>query len=415
MKHRTSPNDILAAVVLTLYSAELVFPMMTTLLPSAAVRLICFLLWLLFAVTSNTRFLLWKNNFVLLLIYVYLSLYPAVCGYSTITNRYVSMSFVLCGSIVFRYYYAHNKLDILKKILRITALLSLITMLITYKQLLINPYISRSIKSSGEYSEMLARRGIGGYTFVYYIAVLSISVLYFGLKTGQKRKRVLAMIWYVFSILFVIKSNYMTAVLVVAVCSAILLVLSSASNKKWGFVLGLISGILVFVLVLLLDRILAVVGDFMPERIARVLISGSGGSAIESVIYEFYLDRWPTIQSSLHAFLKHPLLGLLGSGTLGYDGQFLTGLGQHSFVLDSFAFFGIMGGSICMYASFYPLKKSAVWKNHSPLRTAMMVCVMMMYFLNNATESIALAVAIISPYIACVVDADVTNHKGSVR
>lgn len=406
MKRQMGLKDTLAALVLVLYFAELVFPMITTLLPSAIVCLGCFILWLFFVTTIDTKFLLWKKNFVLLVIYFYLILYPIVFGISTIANRYTAMSLVLCGSIIFRYYYAYNKLYILKKVLTITLILSLITMLITYEQLLINPYISRSIKSSGEHSAMLARRGIGGYTFVYYMTALSIPVLYYGLKAEHKKKRIIAIAWYVFSILFIIKSNYLTALLATIVPSAILILLNSSSKKKSGFALGLILGIILVVIISYLDSILTSIADFLPSRIARVLISGSGGSVMDSILQEFLLDRWPRILDSINSFMEHPFLGLVGSGALRLDGEFLTGFGQHSFIADTFSLYGLFGGIIGTYAAVCPLKRSDIWKNNSPLRIAMIVCVVMIYFFNNATDSVAIVVTIVAPFCVCILNFD---------
>lgn len=399
MKKRLSLNDALAAFVLVIYFVELVFPMITTLLPGAMVRLVCFFLWLFFVTTVDYKFLLVKSNFILLTIYLYFAIYPILFGNQTISNRYLSMSLVLCGSLVFRYYYTYGKMNILKKVLIITITLSSITMVITYAQLLINPYISRSIKSSGEYSVALARQGVGGYTFIYYITALSIPALYYGLKIEQKWKRICAIAWYAFSVVFIIKSNYLTAFLTIIVCSVALMVLLATSNKKLRFVSTLFSGLVLITLAYNLDSIISLIAEYLPSRISSVLISGGGDSVTNSIMQEFLIDRWPTIQESIDSFFKYPLWGMIGHGAVGFDGNFLTGFGQHSFVFDTFALFGIFGGVIGTYATLNPLKKSAVWDKHSAFRIAMIVCIVMLYFLNNATESIALVVSVIAPFV----------------
>lgn len=402
MKQKMNLKDIFAALVLIIYFTELVFPKVTTLFSSSIVCLICFCLWLLFISTVDSKFLLRKKNFVLLVIYLYLAIYPIIFGNRTISNRYIAMSLVLCGCIIFRYYYIYDKLYIMKGILITTIFFSFITMLITYSQLLIDPYISRSIKSSGEYSAALAQRGIGGYTFIYFITALSITVLYYSMCVKQRWKRIISIIWYVFSIVFIIKSNYMTALLTVIVCSAILIVLSSVLNKKWGFALGILFG---FVLIVCnLDSIITLMEDFLPSRISRVLISERGDSVMDSITQEFLIDRWPVILSSIDSFVSYPLFGLVGNQSLGYDGKFLTGFGQHSFVFDTFALFGVFGGIIGIYAAFSPIKKSLVWKEHSAFRIAMTVCIGMLYFLNNATDSIALVASVIAPYCASCIE-----------
>ena len=399
-------NDTLAALVLVVHFAELVFPMITTLLPSSIVCLVCFILWFFFVTMTDAKFLLLENKFVLLVIYAFLAIYPAFFGYSTISNRYLSMSLIFCGSIVFCYYKATNKLFILKKVLIVTLILSFITMLITYEQLLLFPYISRSIKSGGEHSAILARRGIGGYAFIYYITALSIPALYYGIKAKQKRKRILAIIWYSVSVLFIIKSNYVTALLTIVVCSAVLVMFFSTSKKIVERTLGLFFGTLLIILFFNMENIVNLIADYLPNRTASVLVSQSDNSVTNSIMQEFFRDRWPMILISINAFLDYPVLGLIGCGALGSEGKFLTGFGQHSFVFDTFALFGLFGGTVGVFAVLSPMKKSDVWMNHSSFRIAMIVCMVMLYFLNNATESIALVFSIIAPYCAYILDYD---------
>jgi len=99
-----------------------------------------------------------------LLIYSFFILVPLLFGYQTIANRYSSMSLVICGSVVFDYYYKSDKICVLRRILKLVFLLSLITMIITYFYLLTDSYVSRRINSTGIESELLASKGIGGYS-----------------------------------------------------------------------------------------------------------------------------------------------------------------------------------------------------------------------------------------------------------
>ena len=400
MKRKTILNDIFAALALLLYFAELVFPKITTLFSSSLVCLICFCFWIFSVLTIDYKFLLKKNNFILLLIYLYLSTYPLLFGNNTISNRYISMSIILCGSIIFQYYYVHNRLNILKKILTITLFLAFITMQITYSQLLLNPNISRSIKSSGEYSLSLAQKGIGGYSFVYFITALSVPLLYYAIKVKNQLKRIIATIIYVFSVVFIIKSNYMTAFLTVIVCSTILIMLLIMSNKNIGFGLSIFIIGLLLILSFNVDNILTFIGDFLPDRISRVLISKNSETLTGSIMQEFLLDRFPTILTSLEALINHPIAGAVGSKSLEYSGNFLIGFGQHSFIFDTFALFGLFGGMIGGYAVLSPMENNKIWSNHFAFRIAMITCVLMLYFFNNATESIALVVTIIAPFFA---------------
>lgn len=400
MKHKISLSDMLAAFILIIYFAELVFPRINTFFSYTIVCLVCLMLWLFLASCSDTHFLLRKENFALLAIYLILVITPLIFGYSVISHRYANMGLVLCGSIIFNYYYSHDKLHILKKVLTVTLILALITMITTYGQLLINPFISRSIKSSGEYSAELASRGIGGYTFIYFITALSIVALYYALNCSQKKNRILAIVWYAFSLIFIIKSNYMTAFLSIILGSALLMFLTLSKGKN-GILRGTVVAFAIFTVGMNLDVILSEIAPILPSRISRVLLSAEHETVFESISQEFTLDRWPTLMVSIDSFKQHPFGGLVGSGKLGFSGGYLTGVGQHSYILDTYALFGLIGGSINLFAVIRPLLNHKMWFHNATLRIPLLLCMVMLYFMNNATESIALVFTIIAPFVVC--------------
>ena len=148
-----------------------------------------------------------------------------------------------------------------------------------------------------------------------------------------------------------------------------------------------------------IDAILRSIASFLPERISRVLITDDAG-AIESIVDEFFADRFPTIKESIDAFFAHPLLGLIGSGGIGFSENYLTGFGQHSYVFDTFALYGFVIGIINIFAILKPFKRNGRWvKTNLALTIAMSIFTMLIYIVNNATASIALAICIIYPFI----------------
>jgi hypothetical protein len=287
----------------------------------------------------------------------------------------------------------------MKNILTIVGILSAITLLITYKALLENPYISRSIKSSGEYSTSLARQGIGGYTFIYFMTIISVLILYYFIEAEKPWKKMGAAVCYVISVLFTIKSNYMTAFLIVIIGACLLVFLKLSLKGRKGIIAGVLVVLFIALLGFNLDKILSMIGPILPKRISSVLLVDDGISVTESIINEFLGDRWPTMLRSIEAFKEHPILGLLGSGQLQVSNGSLYGFGQHSYILDTFALYGIVGGTLNLLALAAPFINRYRIKRDISLDITMFVVMLLLYLVNNASESIALAVTIIYPFI----------------
>lgn len=404
MRKKISLNDVVGAFVLLIYFSELVFPPISVIIPSATVCFICFVLWLFICYTTNRSFLLRTENFFYLFVFAILVVIPYLFGYNVIAHRYTNMALVICGSIIMNYYYYMGKMDILKRILIIVGVLAIITMIHTLSELLINPFISRSIKSSGEYSIGLARQGIGGYKFIYFVTALCTPLLYWLLNSKKKLEKIILIGIYVLSVTLVLKSNYMTAFLTIIIGAVVLIVFNAISKDIKTRILGIVAAILIFIVGINIDSIISDFAYILPSRIAEVIVSGEGSSVIDSVVIEFLGDRWPTIQTSINAFLQHPILGLIGSGELSTAGGFLTGFGQHSFVADTYALYGIVGGTLSFIAVIKSTLNKYIWKKRNVLKTTMFIIMILLYCFNNATESIALVFTVIAPFISEIVE-----------
>lgn len=395
-------NYIIMDVLLLILFLELVFPPITQFANSSVVMLGCTFLWIAFSFLTDRKFYLNSNihRFYLFFLYALMIILPYLFGYPVIGNRYSSMAIVIFGNVIYEFYKEHGRIENLKRVVFVVALFALITLGITYINLLINPYISRSIKSDGEYSASLAARGIGGYQFIYFVSAAAIPAFFVVLKAKKKIYRIISLALYILSVLLIVKSNYLTALLLTIGCSVILLIAHLWSGKKaiHKFLLC-IFGIVCIVCLINIDAILRSIAGFLPERISRVLITDDAG-AIESIVDEFFADRFPTIKESIDAFFAHPLFGLIGSGGIGSSENYLTGFGQHSYVFDTFALYGFVIGIINIFAILKPFKSNGHWiKTNLALTIAMSIFTVLIYLVNNATASIALAICIIYPLI----------------
>lgn len=390
-------SEVIPSLALFVYLLELIFPKFNTLLPSNLVCVISFFIWILFTFVVNRKFYYKSSNIIIVISYIYFSFYPLIFNYNVISHRYSSFCLILCGSLVFKYYYQNNKLYILKHIIINILIFAAITLCITLFALLQDSYISRSIKSNGEYSNILSSMGVGGYSFVYFIAALSPCILFFCLKTRKKKLKLFTLISYLICFFFIVKANYMTAFLSVIVSSCVLLFYNI--DGKFINRLLYLSIILIIILIFSINysTIFEWFQPYIPSRISSVLFPSNNLNIVQSIINEFLVDRWPLIISSLNSFVENPFLGLLGSMKLGYGGEFLIGFGQHSYIIDTFSLYGIFGGILNLYLIFQTFKNTRKYK--CSLDEAMLISMSIIYLLNNATESIALVYTLIYPLL----------------
>lgn len=278
--------DSLMKGILIIYFAELVFPLLNTVFDSSYVRIACLVAWLTISFLADPNYYSRQRVkiFSLLSFYIITIFFAYLTQYSVIAHRYMNLALVPLAYVIYDYYSYHNKIRQLVYIVVITYVLALITAVITFLELLANPYIARSIKSNGEYSKALAKKGIGGYSFVYFVAASSIVFLYVCLKSKHMGKRLISMTAYIFSCAFVAKSNYMTALLIVVICSLVLIFLIEANKGFFNGVIVLFLGLAIVLLLLNIEKILKVIGEYLPDRIANVLLAEKG-----EICYTVYL------------------------------------------------------------------------------------------------------------------------------
>ncbi|MBO5359171.1 MAG: hypothetical protein J6A78_07615 [Clostridia bacterium] len=389
--------------ILFVYFLELVFPPVTVIVDATWVCAICMALWLFLSFIIDARFYLNLNyrSFLALVFLVFSIFLPRLFGVTTIGNRYVGLGLLALGPIIFEFYKKHGMLRALRNVIFGIIPFITITLTITLYRLIEDPWISRSIKTSDEYSESLAREGVGGYGFIYFMVVITPVLLYIFLNSKLRRIKLLTACAFILSVFFILKSNYVTALLIAILASAVM-VLYHIIGKNKGNIAVLI--LILIVAVLLLSNINVIVNtfaDIIPKRIAKVLVTEDGTNVFVSVFEEFVIDRWPVMKTSIDGFFENPLFGMITLGNNNLADYFFSGFGQHSHILDTFSLLGVFGGIINLIVVFRPFRdENGKWvKGSAPLTAAMLVCVVGIYLFNNATSSIALATSIIFPLL----------------
>lgn len=396
-------NFVIMDLFLLLYGLEALFPPITVIFNSTLVSLISiFAVVLIMFITDSPYFLTQplKNTYPLIF-FLATAVFPYLFGIGVIGNRYLSLCMIPFGYLIFNFYKKYNRLHELKIVCVILSLFAAVTFLMTLKALIADPYISRSIKSSGEYSSGLAKRGIGGYQFIYFIVIAGQFLLYIFLQSKSKLIKFCTLLLFLVSLFFVLKSNYMTALLTALIASGVMLI-SKYSGK--GIVnkimlIAVIAAVILFVANI--DALIKEFSDFIPKRILKVVGNSENGT-MQAIMDEFLDDRFPVMRESIVEALKHPLLGLISSDAMsvGSDG-ILVGFGQHSHILDTFALYGLPIGALNIFVilkPFYGTDGKKI-KYGKPLNGSMAVCVVGIYLFNNATPSVAFGFCLMYPLI----------------
>ena len=416
MKNKYDNSSFIALnVLLFVYFLELVFPPITVLGKGVLIQTGCLCGWFVLSFMSDAKFyfnLKIHRSFLLIFCAVTI-IFPYLLGFSTFGNRYLGVMLVPLGVIVFDYYKCHGKLKDLKNVILCVMAFATVTMVITILRLIEEPYISRSIKSSGEYSEILARKGIGGYSFIYFMVPMGILMLYSFLRSKKKRIKVFFILYYFVTAYLIFLSNYTTALLVYVIASAVLIINYFSRQEGKNLLLLWISVFAVAMIILNLNKIVYNLKDVLPQRLAQAFVPKNNEGVLVTLYNEFIADRWPTIVLSFKQIMASPILGGLVSGDSVQS--ILNSTGQHSHIMDTYAFYGVIIGTVNIFVLLAPFKNmNGVWiKKAKALNNAMFICVLGIYFFNNATSSIALAFTIVFPLVRENFDMENQNEQNN--
>lgn len=385
-------------LALMIYFIELVFPQATVIGNSTLIKLACFALWMMLSIGNRSSFYTHIKSYRLaaLVFYVATAFLPYIFGASTIAHRYMSTPLIPLGFLVYEYYKETNRLESLRKMIMAALCFAIVTGLVTYTNLIIKPWISRSIKSSGEHSEGLASLGIGGYSYIYFLITASVVLLYGAMKSKAIWEKMIYGSLFVISILIALKANYMTALMSAMISITIYFIASNLISGRRSILRVVLVLVLVWGVLIFSDEILGMLESVLPKRVSMVFYDSQHANVLQSIWNEFLNDRWPTLVSSINAFKDNPIFGMITSGA-DLTGDSLFGFGQHSYVLDTFALYGVVLGVLSIYVLLLPFK---VCKCDKALKWAVFSATAIVSVTNNLTDSIALAFGIIYPYVA---------------
>lgn len=269
--------------------------------------------------------------------------------------------------------------------------------------LLVNPWLTRSIKTGGDYTKEMLSLGIAGYSLIYFLVALIPVLVYIILNSKDKIMKCFCLVLYTFAGITIISSNFFIALICFGISTVVAIFIYIFKSKNWIKLIVFVG--IIAICLILIDEIYVIVSDFV-SRLSRdgqtaYRLSMMEESFWEGLYIEFKEDRWPTILKSMEAFIERPILGFFTTD-MRYTDIYAV-MGGHSHVFDSLAIWGIVIGCLNVYIMFYPFNKACFKNGLSILSVPMLLTTIILFGFNNATNSISCIVYLLYPYI-CITD-----------
>ena len=350
------------------------------------------------------KFKMLRANSFLAILIVFLAfslLIPLFSGHTVIFNRYLSMtvSTIFLFVCLFNEKYRGNHVNM--RLLLVLFVIVLYPFINTLAALINNSYTVRAIKSTmeeGDASFIAAQNGIMGYPLVYSVLLAHIIVLF--VLQNRKSLRIknfpllVLLVFLVASFFLILLSNFFTALAILLLADLAIIV---AVRQRWA----LIAFIPVIILYLIFsdsinDFIVDAVASFLPEgkTVDRLDAIAHGGSSLGELDSRALANK-----ASIDLISRFPFTGYI----LHYDFD-LENVGQHSYVLDTLAFYGVFIGflPILFFASMfmYFYRKSTI-SILNRFTVVFFLAAAVLLLRNNYTSTIGLMLFFVFPAVHC--------------
>lgn len=355
-------------------------------------------LWYILACVEKKSLLFYVkgSNLVVLLLSAYTILVPCFFGNKIISNRYSSF-FIMFSLIIICDFYNERNVEKDKKGIKFLYFIATVIAINTSVNLIGNPYLARTTKSSYiDNSASALMQGIGGYEFAYFLTFSSVLSLFALLYLVLSRKeKYFHLIFFTLSLVTVILANFFTAVVILCVgCMILILLKLIYSKNKIYFIIFLI---FMMVLLLFFEPMVNVISnliiDIMPagktvERIEIIRDVALGFSSSLNEQSELITSRFERIFDDIETIKENPLFGIITGNIQINASGYLEGFGQHSFFFDTLTLFGIPVGLSYIWLEIDFYKKES--KKSFELSVCMGVMMFIMLLMNNFVLSVAI-------------------------
>lgn len=259
--------------------------------------------------------------------------------------------------------FSKDDIQLLKKLAISILIMIVITGSTTFVALSLYPELARDLAafSSDSIIGLSTMYNVGGYEFTYCV-VLSIPIycLLAEKKTSALMRKLIEILIFMISIIFIIKTQYTTALLLGIISCGMIIGIRKFALKRLCIlaILGLlILGAFKGEIANELSNIAtSIESESISQRLNELSKALEGGS----ITGEDMTERGNAYGKSIVAFSEHPILGTWSTS------DHLEKLGGHSTVLDLLAGVGIFAFLLVMYA-FYYVEKVMLSKNEGDI------------------------------------------------
>ena len=242
-----------------------------------------------------------------------------------------------------------EKYEMLKKLAVAVLLMLVITGITTFAGLIVYPELARDLAafSNDNIIGISTRYNIGGYDIVYCVVLaIPLYCLVIEKKVTAGIKKFLEILIFIISLIFIVKTQYTTAMLLGIVSCGMIIVIRKFDIKRLG-VLALLGLVILSVYKGeisngLIKASYNIESQSISQRLEELSKSLDGGK----VTGEDMTERGNAYGKSIEAFSEHPILGTwISSDNIE--------LGGHSTILDLMAGVGLPGFLLILYTFFY--------------------------------------------------------------
>lgn len=242
-----------------------------------------------------------------------------------------------------------EKYEMLKKLAVAVLLMLVITGITTFTGLTVYPELARDLAafSNDNIIGISTRYNIGGYDIVYCVVLaIPLYCLVIEKKVTTGIKKFLEIFIFIISLIFIVKTQYTTAMLLEIVSFGMIILIRKFDLKRLG-ILALLGLIILSVYKGeisngLIKASYSIESQSISQRLEELAKALDGGK----VTGEDMTERGNAYGKSIEAFLEHPVLGTwISSDNIE--------LGGHSTVLDLMAGVGLPEFLLILYTFFY--------------------------------------------------------------
>lgn len=242
-----------------------------------------------------------------------------------------------------------EKYELLKKLAVAVLLMLVITGITTFTGLTVYPELARDLAafSNDNIIGISTRYNIGGYDIVYCVVLaITLYCLVIEKKVTTGIKKFLEIFIFIISLIFIVKTQYTTAMLLGIVSFGMIILIRKFDLKRLG-ILALLGLVILSVYKGeisngLIKASYSIESQSISQRLEELGKALDGGK----VTGEDMTERGNAYGKSIEAFLEHPVLGTwISSDNIE--------LGGHSTVLDLMAGVGLPGFLLILYTFFY--------------------------------------------------------------